>query len=101
MNVGFFLSFAAGLASVISPCVLPLIPIVVGHSLLRGKTRDVLAFIIGFFPGFCNCNSFNCHVHGCNKSLPILLQGRGSNPDNCFGNIFYRKQKYFQVFIHT
>lgn len=49
MNVGFLFSFAAGLVSVISPCVLPLIPIVVGHSLLRGKTRDAVAFIIGFF----------------------------------------------------
>ena len=49
MDVGFLFSFSAGLLSVISPCVLPLIPIVVGHSILRGKTRDVIAFIIGFF----------------------------------------------------
>jgi cytochrome c-type biogenesis protein len=49
MNIGFLFSFSAGLLSVISPCVLPLIPIVVGHSLLRGKTRDLIAFIIGFF----------------------------------------------------
>lgn len=49
MNVGFLFSFSAGLVSVISPCVLPLIPIVVGHSLLRGKIRDIAAFIIGFF----------------------------------------------------
>ena len=49
MNVGFLFSFSMGLVSVISPCVLPLIPIVVGHSLLRGKIRDVTAFIIGFF----------------------------------------------------
>jgi cytochrome c-type biogenesis protein len=52
MNVGFLFSFTAGLVSVISPCVLPLIPIVVGHSLLRGKIRDVAAFIIGFFMVF-------------------------------------------------
>lgn len=49
MNVGFLFSFSAGLLSVISPCVLPLIPIVVGHSLLRRKKRDVVAFIVGFF----------------------------------------------------
>ena len=49
MNVGFLFSFSVGLVSVISPCVLPLIPIVVGHSLLRGKIRDIAAFIIGFF----------------------------------------------------
>ena len=52
MNVGFLFSFSAGLVSVISPCVLPLIPIVVGHSLLRGKIRDIAAFIIGFFMVF-------------------------------------------------
>jgi cytochrome c-type biogenesis protein len=49
MNVGFLFSFSMGLVSVISPCVLPLIPIVVGHSLLRGKISDITAFIIGFF----------------------------------------------------
>jgi cytochrome c-type biogenesis protein len=49
MDVGFLFSFSAGLLSVVSPCVLPLIPIVIGHSLLRGKIRDVLAFITGFF----------------------------------------------------
>ena len=49
MNGGFLLSFTMGLLSVISPCVLPLIPIVVGHSLLRGKVTDVVAFIVGFF----------------------------------------------------
>jgi cytochrome c-type biogenesis protein len=49
MNIGFLFSFAAGLLSVISPCVLPLIPIVIGHSLLRGKTKDLIAFIMGFF----------------------------------------------------
>jgi len=49
MNVGFLFSFSVGLVSVISPCILPLIPIVVGHSLLRGKIRDITAFIIGFF----------------------------------------------------
>lgn len=49
MDLGFLFSFSAGLLSVISPCVLPLIPIVVGHSILRRKTRDVIAFITGFF----------------------------------------------------
>jgi cytochrome c-type biogenesis protein len=49
MNIGFLFSFSVGLVSVISPCILPLIPIVVGHSLLRGKISDITAFIIGFF----------------------------------------------------
>ncbi len=49
METGFLISFLAGVASVISPCVLPLIPIVVGHSLLRKKTSEILSFVSGFF----------------------------------------------------
>jgi cytochrome c-type biogenesis protein len=49
MNIGFLFSFSAGLASVLSPCVLPIIPILVGHSLLKHKNKDILAFIIGFY----------------------------------------------------
>ncbi len=49
MDIGFLFSFSAGLVSVVSPCVLPLIPIVVGHSILNRKTKDILAFIIGFY----------------------------------------------------
>ncbi len=49
MDVGFLFSFSAGLVSVVSPCVLPLIPIVVGHSILNHKNNDIFAFIIGFY----------------------------------------------------
>lgn len=50
MNVEiiFVLSFFYGILSAFSPCILPIIPIFVGHSLLN-RTRDVTAFIIGFF----------------------------------------------------
>lgn len=47
--LGYLISFSAGIASVISPCVLPLIPIVAGHSLLRKDSRQVLSFSGGFF----------------------------------------------------
>ncbi|WP_245617779.1 cytochrome c biogenesis CcdA family protein [Methanobacterium arcticum] len=49
MNIGFLISFFTGAASVISPCVLPLIPIIVGHSILKKKFSQTTAFILGFF----------------------------------------------------
>ncbi len=49
METGFLLSFLAGVASIISPCVLPLIPIVVGFSLLKRKNTEIIAFSLGFF----------------------------------------------------
>ena len=36
--IGFFLSFVAGLLTTLSPCVLPLLPMVIG-----GATRDIRA----------------------------------------------------------
>ncbi|HII84431.1 MAG TPA: cytochrome c biogenesis protein CcdA [Methanobacterium subterraneum] len=49
METGFLLSFLAGMASILSPCVLPLIPIVVGFSLLKRKNTELVAFGLGFF----------------------------------------------------
>jgi len=49
METGFLLSFLAGVASIISPCVLPLIPIVVSFSLLKRKNTEIVAFGLGFF----------------------------------------------------
>ncbi|MDY9924400.1 cytochrome c biogenesis CcdA family protein [Methanobacterium sp.] len=49
METSFLLSFLAGVASIISPCVLPLIPIVVGFSLLKRKNTEIVAFGLGFF----------------------------------------------------
>lgn len=48
MNVSFLVSFSAGILSVLSPCVLPLIPIVVGYS-LKKELSEVTSFILGFF----------------------------------------------------
>lgn len=49
MNVSFLISFFTGVVSVISPCVLPLIPIIVGHSLLKKELSGTISFITGFF----------------------------------------------------
>jgi len=48
METGYLLSFLAGIASILSPCVLPLIP-VVGFSLLKRKNTEIVAFGLGFF----------------------------------------------------
>lgn len=49
MDISFIFSFLAGVASVLSPCVIPLIPIVIGYSLLEKKTSEIILFVIGFF----------------------------------------------------
>lgn len=49
MDLGYLASFTAGVLSVISPCVIPLIPIVVGHSLLKRDHTEILIFSAGFF----------------------------------------------------
>lgn len=49
METGYFLSFLAGMASIISPCVLPLIPVIVGFSLLNRNNREIVSFTLGFF----------------------------------------------------
>jgi cytochrome c-type biogenesis protein len=49
MVFGYLASFSAGILSVISPCVIPLIPIVVGHSLLKRDYNEILTFTSGFF----------------------------------------------------
>lgn len=50
--IDYLISFSAGIASVLSPCVLPLIPVVVGHSLLRKDNSNTIYFVLGFFSLF-------------------------------------------------
>jgi len=49
METSFLLSFLAGMASIISPCVLPLIPVIVGFSILKRTTPEIITFSLGFF----------------------------------------------------
>lgn len=49
METGYLLSFLAGITSIVSPCVLPLIPVIVGFSLLKRNNREIVAFSLGFF----------------------------------------------------
>jgi cytochrome c-type biogenesis protein len=52
MDIAFLLSFLAGMASLISPCVLKILPVIVGHSLVRQKTKEIIGFSLGFFVVF-------------------------------------------------
>lgn len=52
MDIGPIFSFLAGIASILSPCIIPVIPIVIGHSLLNRKKSDIISFIIGFYSIF-------------------------------------------------
>lgn len=52
MALDYLISFSAGVVSVLSPCVLPLIPVVVGHSLLKKDNRSTISFVLGFFSLF-------------------------------------------------
>lgn len=52
MNIGPLFSFIAGMASILSPCIIPVIPIVIGQSLINRKISDILSFIIGFYSIF-------------------------------------------------
>ncbi len=49
METSLLLSFLAGMASIMSPCVLPLIPVVVGFSILKRTNMEIIAFSLGFF----------------------------------------------------
>lgn len=49
METSYLISFLAGIASIISPCVLPLIPVIVGFSILKRTTPEIIAFSLGFF----------------------------------------------------
>ncbi len=49
MDIVPLISFLAGIASVLSPCVLPVIPLVIGYTLVERRKTEILAFVIGLF----------------------------------------------------
>jgi cytochrome c-type biogenesis protein len=52
MDFVLIISFLAGVASVLSPCVLPVIPVVVGYNLVKRRKIEILSFVIGLFSIF-------------------------------------------------
>ncbi|GAB6055855.1 cytochrome c biogenesis protein CcdA [Methanobacterium alkalithermotolerans] len=47
MEIAPLISFLAGMASVASPCVLPVIPLLAGYVLTRNKKLEILFFVLG------------------------------------------------------
>ena len=45
-------SFFAGVASILSPCILPIIPVIVGYFLAKKKKIELFSFLLGLFSIF-------------------------------------------------
>ncbi|MCL2115062.1 MAG: cytochrome c biogenesis CcdA family protein [Methanobrevibacter sp.] len=52
MNILPLFSFLAGFASILSPCILPLIPVFIGYFLAKKKKIEIFSFILGLFSIF-------------------------------------------------
>lgn len=47
-----FISFITGVISILSPCILPILPIFVGFNLNKRKHMEIISFILGLFTIF-------------------------------------------------
>ena len=52
MEILLLFSFLAGVGSILSPCILPIIPVLVGHFLEKKKKIEIISFILGLFSIF-------------------------------------------------
>jgi len=52
MSIIPLFSFLAGIASILSPCILPLIPILIAYFLTNKKKIEIISFILGLFSIF-------------------------------------------------
>ncbi|WP_413828787.1 cytochrome c biogenesis CcdA family protein [Methanobrevibacter sp. UBA412] len=52
MDFMFIISFLVGITSVLSPCVLPVIPIIIAYSFLERDKIETLVFTLGLFSVF-------------------------------------------------
>lgn len=52
MEIIPFISFFTGVISILSPCILPIIPIFVAFSLKSKSKSEIISFILGFFSIF-------------------------------------------------
>ncbi len=52
MEITLFISFIAGVISILSPCILPVLPIFIGFNLKRRKNTEIVSFILGLFSIF-------------------------------------------------
>lgn len=52
MEIIPFISFLTGVLSILSPCILPVLPIVVGFNLEKRTNKEILFFVLGLFSIF-------------------------------------------------
>jgi len=52
MDIIPLFSFLAGIASILSPCILPIIPVLIGYFLAKKKKIEIISFILGLFSIF-------------------------------------------------
>ena len=52
MNIIPLFSFLAGVASILSPCILPIIPVLIAYFLAKKKKIEIISFILGIFSIF-------------------------------------------------
>ncbi len=52
MEITLFISFITGVISILSPCILPVLPVFIGFNLKRRKNTEIISFISGLFAVF-------------------------------------------------
>lgn len=52
MEIALFISFITGVISILSPCILPVLPIFIGFNLKRRKNTELISFVLGLFTIF-------------------------------------------------
>lgn len=52
MELVLFVSFITGVISILSPCILPVLPIFIGFNLKKRKNTELVSFILGLFTIF-------------------------------------------------
>lgn len=52
MDITLYFSFFAGVVSILSPCILPIIPLIVAFSIKKRELSEIVSFITGLFSIF-------------------------------------------------
>lgn len=52
MEIFLFVSFITGVISILSPCILPVLPIFIGFNLKKRKNTEIISFVLGLFAIF-------------------------------------------------
>lgn len=102
MDIVPLISFFAGIVSVLSPCVIPLLPVIIGYSLLEKKTSRT--FVLGFFSVFTliifltavltTAVNFYLYYFRVAAAITIILTGIYFILNKKFFNISYKPVKH-------